>query len=337
MVAGFERIKLKPPDTGAAAAAGFNITLYPTVLLLRPDGTEVDRVIGFKGPDEFLALLRGMGAGKTFMQDVEKLHRGDGTHDELASAVSSLLERDRAPEAVSLIRAFHHGAIPPCCGFLAWRATASGQASDYDQVVNWWRRRPSLFPAAPWRDASPSLADFLKEFPTPSLGMPEITRRFREARRSDALFLLRKTPTSRLQPRQRLQVAFEGAEYGNEAAAAPILVAALSEAPGEFDEYDRIRASWIVLAGRGNLEVARETVLGVSWSVGAGLPLDLAARIDFELGLKESAILAEKSAARRAAEGGRLDMAFARNAILRGMTAGQKPPPLKRRFDDYPW
>ncbi len=37
-----------------ALAAKYHVRAYPTVLLLRPDGTEIDRLVGYRDPEEFL-------------------------------------------------------------------------------------------------------------------------------------------------------------------------------------------------------------------------------------------------------------------------------------------
>ena len=41
-------------DARTDLTAKYNVKSYPTVLFLNPDGTEKHRVVGYKGPDEFL-------------------------------------------------------------------------------------------------------------------------------------------------------------------------------------------------------------------------------------------------------------------------------------------
>jgi thiol-disulfide isomerase/thioredoxin len=48
-------LKLDAEKEGLDAAKRYKVTAYPTLLLIKPDGTEVDRVVGFRPPTEFLA------------------------------------------------------------------------------------------------------------------------------------------------------------------------------------------------------------------------------------------------------------------------------------------
>ncbi len=48
----------------ADLARKFKIQGYPTILLLKPDGTEIDRIVGFRPPDVFLEEAKGAISGK---------------------------------------------------------------------------------------------------------------------------------------------------------------------------------------------------------------------------------------------------------------------------------
>jgi thioredoxin-related protein len=49
-------------------AARYHINLYPTMVFVRPDGSVVDRLLGFLAPDKFLSDFKDLLAGKTALQ-----------------------------------------------------------------------------------------------------------------------------------------------------------------------------------------------------------------------------------------------------------------------------
>ena len=58
-------LKLDAEKEGAALAKRYKINAYPTLLLLKADGTEVDRIVGFREPDKFTADFAAGAAGKS--------------------------------------------------------------------------------------------------------------------------------------------------------------------------------------------------------------------------------------------------------------------------------
>lgn len=57
-------LKLDAEKEGRAAAKRYAIAAYPTLLVLKPDGTEVDRIIGYREPARFIADFSGSIAGR---------------------------------------------------------------------------------------------------------------------------------------------------------------------------------------------------------------------------------------------------------------------------------
>ena len=49
----------------AELAKRYKVDAYPTVLFLKPDGTEVDRLIGYRDPAKFIEEFTWILAGKT--------------------------------------------------------------------------------------------------------------------------------------------------------------------------------------------------------------------------------------------------------------------------------
>jgi thiol-disulfide isomerase/thioredoxin len=57
-------LKLDAEKEGLAAAKRYKIAAYPTLLLLKADGTEVDRIVGFREPAKFIAEFTAAVNGK---------------------------------------------------------------------------------------------------------------------------------------------------------------------------------------------------------------------------------------------------------------------------------
>lgn len=67
-------IKLDAEKEGAELAKTYRVRIFPTILFLKPDGTEIDRMTGFRPPKEFLEEANGYFEGKdSLTQAREKL------------------------------------------------------------------------------------------------------------------------------------------------------------------------------------------------------------------------------------------------------------------------
>lgn len=51
-------------EVDTATAARYRVKSYPTILVLKPDGTEIDRVVGYYRAPEFMALVEDYLAGR---------------------------------------------------------------------------------------------------------------------------------------------------------------------------------------------------------------------------------------------------------------------------------
>jgi hypothetical protein len=58
-------IKLDAEKEGRVTAQRYKVSAYPTLLLTKADGTEIDRIIGFREPAKFIADFSDALAGKT--------------------------------------------------------------------------------------------------------------------------------------------------------------------------------------------------------------------------------------------------------------------------------
>src|SRR5262249_48532222 len=57
-------LKLDAEKQGRDAARRYKINAYPTLLLLKADGTEVDRIVGYRAPAKFMEEFNAGVAGK---------------------------------------------------------------------------------------------------------------------------------------------------------------------------------------------------------------------------------------------------------------------------------
>lgn len=57
-------LKLDAEKEGRAAAKHYTVTAYPTLLLLKPDGTELDRIIGYRDAAKFIAEFSAGAEGR---------------------------------------------------------------------------------------------------------------------------------------------------------------------------------------------------------------------------------------------------------------------------------
>jgi tetratricopeptide (TPR) repeat protein len=89
---------------GVELAKRFKIMNYPTVLFLKPDGSEIDRLIGFLGPAEFLALMKDYFNGVNTLEHYEARMKEDPKNLELVFTVGrKYVDRADRENAVPLL------------------------------------------------------------------------------------------------------------------------------------------------------------------------------------------------------------------------------------------
>jgi thiol-disulfide isomerase/thioredoxin len=93
-------------------AEKYRINVYPTVLLLRPDGTEIDRLVGYRDAQTFLADARDALAGNDSLSRArKKLEGADANNPQLRMSYGdALAQKGRAEDALSeYLWCFDHG------------------------------------------------------------------------------------------------------------------------------------------------------------------------------------------------------------------------------------
>ncbi len=90
----------------------YRINVYPTVLLLRPDGAEIDRLVGYRDAKTFLADARESLAGNDSLARARKKLEGANANDPMLrmSYGDALAQKGRAEDALSeYLWCFDHG------------------------------------------------------------------------------------------------------------------------------------------------------------------------------------------------------------------------------------
>jgi thiol-disulfide isomerase/thioredoxin len=93
-------------------AAKYRINAYPTVLLVRPDGTEIDRLVGYRDAKTFLADARDSLAGNDSLARARKKLEGANANDPMLRMGygDALAEKGRTEDALSeYLWCFDHG------------------------------------------------------------------------------------------------------------------------------------------------------------------------------------------------------------------------------------
>ena len=95
-----------------ALAGSYRVNAYPTILLLRPDGTEVDRLVGYRDPKAFLADAAEALAGNDSLSRARKALEGPNANDPMLRMAygDALAQKGRAEDALSeYLWCFDHG------------------------------------------------------------------------------------------------------------------------------------------------------------------------------------------------------------------------------------
>jgi thiol-disulfide isomerase/thioredoxin len=96
----------------AALSARYKIEAYPSVLLIKPDGTEIDRLVGYRAPTAFLADFNAALGGKDSISRAREKLTAAGTNDPSARMQFGLALAQKGKDADALAEylwCFDHG------------------------------------------------------------------------------------------------------------------------------------------------------------------------------------------------------------------------------------
>ena len=205
-------LRLVPRDGGEAEELWdhYGLRGYPTLLFVDAYGRELDRIVSFRPPQEFLDDVRRIRAGDTFGACLERLDRDPGNLAELERAVRGHLDRYDPMSALARIDAFRatrSDLDPDPIARLLTRALAYQHSQLYQTARhhyrNEWEHRPEVSDSR----CTPALATFLEADPA-TMEREEQAHALRQAMYDDAALVLASMPENVVKPGDLFDAAF---------------------------------------------------------------------------------------------------------------------------------
>jgi thioredoxin-related protein len=100
-------VRRNAENDGSALADRFGVESFPTIVFLDPSGDEMDRILGYLPPEEFLSRVRRVLSGDTFLACLRQLEEDPSDAEAIVLSVGGLLERSDPEGAIHRIEAFH--------------------------------------------------------------------------------------------------------------------------------------------------------------------------------------------------------------------------------------
>jgi thioredoxin-related protein/tetratricopeptide (TPR) repeat protein len=326
-------IRVDAEGAGEDLARQYGVDSYPTVVFVDGQGSEVDRILGYLPPAEFVEQTRRIRMGDTFIACLYRLSENPSDMDALIRSVDGLLERSDPEGAIARIKAFHgsgEGHNHDTCKQLMFQARAALHTRLYGRAAKVYRQGWNDTFMVPETDGTRNLHALAGVEPV-DFDPDELARRLREARHLDAAELLSMVeldavPTENLVPIG--DFAFRNGHYD---LAADIYETWFAAAGSDADPDDLNSAAWqLYLSGRSlntGLSMARDAY---DRDPSADIA-DTVARLLYMLGEVDEAIEYERRALATPIE---VDVPFFREGLERmeaGQDLGDRP-----EFEIYP-
>jgi thioredoxin-related protein/tetratricopeptide (TPR) repeat protein len=100
-------VKLDAEREGRELAKRYGVESYPTLVFTDPDGEEIDRIVGFLPPGDFISETERIRSGDTFLACLARLDENPADAQAIERAVSGLLDRSDPEGAIARTAAFH--------------------------------------------------------------------------------------------------------------------------------------------------------------------------------------------------------------------------------------
>jgi len=238
---------------GEDLAQRYGVDSYPTVVFVDGQGHEVDRILGYLPPAEFVEQTRRIRMGDTFVACLHRLSEDPADMDALVRSVAGLLERSDPEGAISRIKSFHgtdDGHFHPECDQLMFQARAALQTRLYGRAGKMYRRGWGGKFVIPETDGARNLhalvGDGMSELPP-----GEQAERLRKARYDDAAALLGMVDLEAVPADQLVPVGDFASRNGHYDLAAEIYERWFAEVGSTADPDDLTSAAWqLYLVGR---------------------------------------------------------------------------------------
>jgi thioredoxin-related protein len=326
-------IRLDAEKEGEGLADRYGVDSYPTFVFTDPDGDEVDRIVGYLPPEEFVTAMNRIRTGDTFVSCLSRLSEDPSDMEAIVRAVVGLLERSDPDGAIARIKAFHrstpdhdHG----LCVQLMFRARTALQARTYAQVAKLYRKGWDTSLDAPNTDGTMHLHALLAEDVTNETH-DVLAARLREARHADAGDLLSTVSVDDMPEEELWDIGGFAYSNGHYEVAASAYARWYSERGDGADATTLNIVAWqLYLSGR-SLETAVE-IARRAWDEDPNADIaDTLARLLYVTGEVAEAIALQRRAVQTAPD----DDVESFREVLRQMEAGEelgdRPP-----FEYYP-
>ena len=321
-------------DRDPGFAQRYRIYGVPTLLFLRPDGTEVDRLIGTVEAEQLPERLAAFRRGGTTPALVRRLELGDGDHRALESALATLEEQGDLPGAITLVEAYHHGHVPRCCRCTLVQLRLRLQDDLYRAACAVLFGRRLTMPAVPAEAGAASLRQMLADALLASQPKPAVASRLRECRRSDAASVLRPVVVDELSSDDADALAELAYQHGVYDDIAPLYRRA-------FEDPKWARPRFLMWAGWQLYRVRRDLPQALAWARAGNPPMSrnllapgCLARLEYLAGDHEAAIALLREVMARGAGADPTEPSHDKE-VLAAMLEG-RPLPEHAEFEDWP-
>jgi thiol-disulfide isomerase/thioredoxin len=136
-------VRVNAEEDGRELARRYDVDIYPTIVFTDHEGDEIDRIIGYLPPEQFLSQAARIEAGGTFVSCLRRLSEDPADQDAIVRAVVGLLERSDPDGAIARIKAFHEAAADHdhlLCMRLMFKARIALQTRLYARAAKLYRR-----------------------------------------------------------------------------------------------------------------------------------------------------------------------------------------------------
>lgn len=190
-------MRLNAEREGDELARHFGVTSFPTLVFVDAAGNEIDRILGFLPPEQFLDHVQRVRAGDTLAACLLRLKEDPSDRDALEKAIPVLLERSDPEGALDRLEAFHEAVGTDgsdlTSAVLMFRTKAELVERTYQRVARRYRMGWEADADFGSLRASPTL-ESIHRAELAELSEDEIGNRLREALYQDAAAVLRDLP-----------------------------------------------------------------------------------------------------------------------------------------------
>jgi tetratricopeptide (TPR) repeat protein len=254
----------------------YNVSFLPTLILLNKYGLEIDRIVGYMGPDPLSSSLRELGCNGSFAQKVVQLEDLENPPDDLIEDVlHGLFDREEYEDLILIVDHLQKHNLSSQFLRLRSRSRMLLFANTYESAARQMLDGQFVsVDSIPRVAMAPHLAAIVREYSTNDVSRRDLPLILREARRKDFLPCLEEAlDVDDKSPDRLISLARNAFENGCYLESAEIYENAFNETGAEPHPSDlRDAASKLIAAG-----VDTETAL--DWAENAasktGEPIEL--------------------------------------------------------------